>query len=178
MGKLVSPRSVPPAGQSSSIEQQQQMALAHAQAQARAHGLEKARRVSGTSVVSTTSTRADSILESFPFVPPSPIASRPVRSPPRSPLCQQASSATIQLNVQTPLPVPPSSFTISWQPGALEVHESLLPPLTPTASISQFFLPKYVEKMERRDTLLFGLCSHKKCKYNILFSLSFLCKKM
>ncbi|KAI6105607.1 hypothetical protein F5141DRAFT_1124888, partial [Pisolithus sp. B1] len=123
MGKLVSPRSVPPAGQSSSIEQQQQMALAHAQAQARAHGLEKARRVSGNSVVSTTSTRADSILESFPFVPPSPIASRPVRSPPRSPLCQQASSATIQLNVQTPLP-----------PGALEAHESSLPPLTPPQS--------------------------------------------
>lgn len=134
MGKLVSPGSVPTAGQSSSLEQQQQMALAHAQAQARAHGLEKARRVSGTSVVSTTSTRADSILESFPFVPPSPIASRPVRSPPRSPLYQQASSPTIQSNVPTPPPVPSSSLTASQQPGTLEAHESSLPPLTPPPS--------------------------------------------
>ncbi|GBE80083.1 hypothetical protein BKA93DRAFT_748865 [Sparassis latifolia] len=46
------------------------------------------RRMSQSSVL-TTSTRADSILESFPFVPPSPISNRPIRSPPRSPLAQQ-----------------------------------------------------------------------------------------
>ena len=45
-----------------------------------------------SSVVSSTSTRADSILESFPFVPPSPISDRPIRTPPRSPLAQQAFS--------------------------------------------------------------------------------------
>ncbi|KAI6047207.1 hypothetical protein EDC04DRAFT_2949419 [Pisolithus marmoratus] len=130
----ISSGSVPPTGQSTSLEQQQQMALAHAQAQARAHGLEKARRVSGTSVVSTASTRADSILESFPFVPPSPIASRPVRSPPRSPLYQQASSATAQPKVPMPPPVPASSLTVSQQPGAVEGNESTLPPLTPPPS--------------------------------------------
>ena len=45
-------------------------------------------RVSVSSAIST-STRADSILESFPFVPPSPISNRPVRSPPVSPLPNQ-----------------------------------------------------------------------------------------
>jgi hypothetical protein len=33
--------------------------------------------------------RADSILESFTFVPPSPISNRPLRTPPRSPLVQE-----------------------------------------------------------------------------------------
>ena len=47
------------------------------------------KRVSMSSVVSTD-TRADSILESFPFVPPSPISNRPIRTPPRSPLAQQS----------------------------------------------------------------------------------------
>ncbi|KIP10392.1 hypothetical protein PHLGIDRAFT_240369 [Phlebiopsis gigantea 11061_1 CR5-6] len=47
----------------------------------------EAARMSRTSVAST-STRADSILEGFPFVPPSPISDRPIRTPPRSPLAQ------------------------------------------------------------------------------------------
>ncbi|KAJ7467202.1 hypothetical protein FB451DRAFT_1561079 [Mycena latifolia] len=47
-------------------------------------------RISSSSVTSAASTRADSILESFPFVPPSPIFDRPVRSPPVSPLRQQS----------------------------------------------------------------------------------------
>jgi len=38
-------------------------------------------RLSQASMVSATSSRADSILEAFPFVPPSPIAARPPRSP-------------------------------------------------------------------------------------------------
>ncbi|KAH9939236.1 uncharacterized protein BXZ73DRAFT_75969 [Epithele typhae] len=49
---------------------------------------ESGKRVSMSSVI-TTSTRADSILESFPFVPPSPISNLPPRTPPRSPLAQQ-----------------------------------------------------------------------------------------
>ena len=132
MGKLVSPGSMLSTGESTSLEQQQQMALAHAHAQARAHGLEKAKRVSGTSVVSTTSTRADSILESFPFVPPSPIASRPVRSPPRSPLYQQACNP-VRSEVPTP---PPPAPLVSSPPSSDSVTESdsALPPLTPPPS--------------------------------------------
>ncbi|KAH7887766.1 hypothetical protein F5I97DRAFT_1862670 [Phlebopus sp. FC_14] len=101
MAKAVSPASVLSPSDRSTLQEQQQLALAHAQAQARAQGFDRGRRMSGTSVVSTTSTRADSILESFPFVPPSPISSRPVRSPPRSPLHQQFSTA------QPVPPVPP-----------------------------------------------------------------------
>ncbi|TFK75934.1 hypothetical protein BDN72DRAFT_809741 [Pluteus cervinus] len=70
---------------SGTLEQQQQQALAHAQAQTN-----DGRRISGSSVLSAASTRADSILESFPFVPPSPISDRPARSPPVSPLAQQS----------------------------------------------------------------------------------------
>jgi hypothetical protein len=44
-------------------------------------------------VMSAASTRADSILESFPFVPPSPISDRPIRTPPVSPLGQQSFTA-------------------------------------------------------------------------------------
>lgn len=83
MGRLVTP----PTGESAgTLEQQQQLALAHAQAQAQAQGGERNRRISGSSAISNT---ADSILESFPFVPPSPISNRPVRSPPHSPLNQR-----------------------------------------------------------------------------------------
>lgn len=89
MGKLVSSASMASL-QPASLEEQQQLALAHAHAQARAQGLDR-KRVSGSSVISATSTRADSILESFPFVPPSPISSLPIRSPPRSPLHQRFS---------------------------------------------------------------------------------------
>jgi len=132
MGKLVSPGAMLSTGESTSLEQQQQMALAHAQAQARAHGLERAKRVSGTSVISTTSTRADSILESFPFVPPSPIASRPVRSPPRSPLYQQACNPA-RPEVPTPLPAAPlvSSSLLS---DNIAEADTALPPLTPPPS--------------------------------------------
>ena len=86
MGRLVSP---PTNGVVSTLEEQQQRALAHAQARAQAQGLDMSRRVSGSSTLSATSTRADSILESFPFVPPSPISDRPIRSPPCSPLVDQ-----------------------------------------------------------------------------------------
>lgn len=93
-GKLVSPAlsqegdSAIPDMPSGYLQQQQQRALAVAQAKAREQGGPSLnRRVSDASVM-TNSTRADSILESFPFVPPSPISDRPMRTPPRSPLVQ------------------------------------------------------------------------------------------
>ncbi|KAJ7890821.1 hypothetical protein B0H13DRAFT_2252659 [Mycena leptocephala] len=83
MGKLVTPNT-------GSLEEQQQRALDHAQARAHAQeGDHPSRRISGSSVMSAAS-RADSILESFPFVPPSPISDRPMRTPPVSPLAQQS----------------------------------------------------------------------------------------
>ncbi|KIK95592.1 hypothetical protein PAXRUDRAFT_374225 [Paxillus rubicundulus Ve08.2h10] len=110
MAKLISPASTLSPNASGTLQEQQQLALEHAQAQARAQGLDKSKRMSGTSVVSTTSTRADSILESFPFVPPSPISSRPVRSPPRSPLGQQftATASAEPEAALSPLAPPPS----------------------------------------------------------------------
>jgi hypothetical protein len=85
-GKLMTPSTARSVG---TLEEQQQRALAHAQAQAQAQGLDPKRRVSGFSVLSAASTHADSILEAFPFVPPSPISDRPVRSPPLSPQVKQ-----------------------------------------------------------------------------------------
>ena len=67
------------------LEQQQARALKELGADGK--------RMSMSSVM-TTSTRADSILESFPFVPPSPISNLPPRTPPRSPLAQQSFSNT------------------------------------------------------------------------------------
>jgi len=86
MGRLISPSSAA----SGTLQEQQQKALAHAQAQAQAQGLDNRRPISGSSAMSAASTRADSILESFPFVPPSPISDRPIRSPPVSPLADQS----------------------------------------------------------------------------------------
>lgn len=86
MGRLISPSSTA----SGTLQEQQLRALAHAQAQAQAQGLDKRRPISGSSAMSAASTRADSILESFPFVPPSPISDRPIRSPPVSPLADQS----------------------------------------------------------------------------------------
>lgn len=87
IGRLVTPST---AGGLDVLQEQQRKAL---EAQARAQGQDLDRRVSNSSVL-TTSTRADSILESFPFVPPSPISSLPSRSPPVSPLGKQSFSVT------------------------------------------------------------------------------------
>lgn len=69
-------------------------------------------RMSQASVM-TTSTRADSILEGFHFVPPSPISDRPIRTPPRSPLAQQSfndaktsSEPATAVAEEPPLPLP------------------------------------------------------------------------
>ncbi|TFK28764.1 hypothetical protein FA15DRAFT_753151 [Coprinopsis marcescibilis] len=86
MGRIISPST---AGSSGTLEEQQALAIAHAHAQAKAQGAGKSRPVSSASALSAT---ADSILESFPFVPPSPISNLPLRSPPVSPLGQQTFS--------------------------------------------------------------------------------------
>ena len=125
MGKLVTPASMSSL-HSASLEEQQQLALAHAHAQARAQGLDR-KRISGSSVVSATSTRADSILESFPFVPPSPISSLPIRSPPRSPLHQRFSTPR-------PQPLVVTEAGPSTSPAAPEVEAAPLPPLDPPPS--------------------------------------------
>jgi len=118
MGKLVSPST----SGLGTLQEQQQRALAHAQARAQAQGLD--RRVSGSSVLSSTSTRADSILESFPFVPPSPISDRPIRTPPVSPLAQQSFSGS----PTTPLSQSFSGNRSSKEAiGAGEVSDSELP---------------------------------------------------
>lgn len=100
MGRLITPPSNA-SNNMGTFEEQQQRALAHAQAQAQAQGLDKSRRTSGSSAISAT---ADSILEAFPFVPPSPISNRPVRSPPVSPLAKQSFSS------EPPTPLPQQSF--------------------------------------------------------------------
>lgn len=106
MARLVNP---------ASLQEQQRKALAHAHAQAQAQGSDKSRRTSGSSVVSAAS-RAYSILESFPFVPPSPISDRPVRTPPRSPQGQQSFTPNVSspvhqqaFNMTPPSPVPQSN---------------------------------------------------------------------
>ncbi|THV08571.1 hypothetical protein K435DRAFT_847421 [Dendrothele bispora CBS 962.96] len=122
MGRLVTPND------KGTFEEQQQRALAHAQAQAQAQGLDKSRRTSGSSAISAT---ADSILESFPFVPPSPISNRPLRSPPVSPLAQQSFSVEpptptksvrskdAQALVQeAELPAPPNRRTLGLSTGS------------------------------------------------------------
>ena len=107
MGKLITPPST-----ATTLQEQQQRALAHAHAQAQAQGLDT-RRISGSSVFSAASTRADSILESFPFVPPSPISDRPIRTPPVSPLGQQSfvNSSTSPLHQHTFVVAPPSPLS-------------------------------------------------------------------
>ncbi|KAH9482979.1 hypothetical protein JR316_0005079 [Psilocybe cubensis] len=108
MGRLVTP---PTGNGGQTLQEQQQLALAHAQAQAQAQGLDR-RRISGSSMLSATSTRADSILESFPFVPPSPISDRPIRSPPVSPLGQQSfTNSSSPLHQHTFTIAPPSPAT-------------------------------------------------------------------
>jgi hypothetical protein len=98
MGRLVSPLS---GGSLQPGTLQEQQARAYAQAQG-------VKRISGSSVISAASTRADSILEAFPFVPPSPISDRPIRSPPVSPLGKQTftsppASPPVQPPVQQPI---------------------------------------------------------------------------
>ncbi|KAF7301635.1 Opy2 domain-containing protein [Mycena indigotica] len=112
MARLVTPNTA----NSDSLEEQQQRALDHAQARAKAQGgALPNRRISNSSVM-TSASRADSILESFPFVPPSPISDRPMRSPPVSPLAKQTFAAPDKTRKEeesaSPLPEPPSRRTL------------------------------------------------------------------
>lgn len=66
-------------------------------------------RMSMSTMASGVSGRADSILESFTFVPPSPISNRPLRTPPRSPLAQETPNVSSR-----PAPGP------VWEDGDLE----------------------------------------------------------
>ncbi len=77
---------------SNTLERQQESSLVTMQAQAQLSEKVQAipQRISMSTVASGVSGRADSILESFTFVPPSPISNRPLRTPPRSPLVQEA----------------------------------------------------------------------------------------
>ncbi|KZT24531.1 hypothetical protein NEOLEDRAFT_1067310 [Neolentinus lepideus HHB14362 ss-1] len=100
-GRLVTP---PSSDKPGAMEEQQLHALAHAEAQAKAQGLETGNnfnRFSDSSAISRASTRADSILESFPFVPPSPISDRPARTPPHSPLAKEAFAKDKNTNPDT-----------------------------------------------------------------------------
>ncbi|KAG6861594.1 hypothetical protein C0995_014501 [Termitomyces sp. Mi166 len=134
MGRLISP-STP---NSANMQDQQR---AQAQAQGQTQGSDANRRVSGGSAMSATSTRADSILEFFPFVPPSPISDRPVRSPPVSPLAQQSfnnitppiSSKTQHvIKVAPPSPLAQEAFSENKPPANAQVNaddgNSLPPP--------------------------------------------------
>jgi hypothetical protein len=76
---------------SNPLQRQQENSLATMQAQAQQSEKDHAipQRISMSTMASGVSGRADSILESFTFVPPSPISNRPLRTPPRSPLVQE-----------------------------------------------------------------------------------------
>jgi hypothetical protein len=86
-GRLVTPFTPSTAGP---LERQQESAMLNVQArgQLAEKVLANPQRMSMSTMASGVSGRADSILESFTFVPPSPISNRPVRTPPRSPLAQ------------------------------------------------------------------------------------------
>ncbi|TFY68168.1 hypothetical protein EVJ58_g1170 [Rhodofomes roseus] len=101
--KLVNTSPSASAGPTGALERQQQDAMQ----QMEVPSLNT--RISMSSVLSSTSTRADSILESFPFVPPSPISNRPIRTPPRSPLAQQSFADNSRNATPSPVPEPPKS---------------------------------------------------------------------
>ncbi|KAI0941180.1 hypothetical protein AcV7_002817 [Taiwanofungus camphoratus] len=135
-GVLNSPRSpyrmtnarlvTPPSGNAGgTLEQQQRHALQELEPV-------PSRRISMSSVVSSTSTKADSILESFPFVPPSPISNRPIRSPPRSPLAQQAFANNANNNTSVHAQLQSSAQDpASREPSVREPPASPLPPSRP-----------------------------------------------
>jgi hypothetical protein len=89
VGRLVTPT---PTSTGTSTMQDKQREAASAYAQLReSEQYDPSRRTSEISAMSAT---ADSILEAFPFVPPSPVFTRPARTPPASPLVRQAVNVT------------------------------------------------------------------------------------
>ena len=87
--RMTSAKLVSPAVMTSAALQTGGSSSAGALEQQQARALKDLKRTSMSSMM-TTATGADSILESFPFVPPSPISNLPPRTPPRSPLTQQS----------------------------------------------------------------------------------------
>jgi hypothetical protein len=87
-GRLVSPFTPNATGP---LERQQESAMVNVQTRGQPSEkvLANPQRMSMSTMASGVSGRADSILESFTFVPPSPISNRPLRTPPRSPLAQE-----------------------------------------------------------------------------------------
>ena len=94
------------------------------------------------SVMSSTSSIAESLLSAFPFVPPSPVGSfASTRTPPCSPLAQQAfaraavdkaSSNNSMSNLSSSLTMAPS--TSSQAPGTPKsAHPEVTPPSSPTS---------------------------------------------
>lgn len=93
------------------LEQQQQRAF---------NRFQESYRDSSGSVLSAASAGEDSILESFPFVPPSPISGIPTRSP-RSPVdvTQPPSKSKEQeMNDDADLPPPPDRKTLGMSTGS------------------------------------------------------------
>ena len=74
---------------SNPLQRQQETSMATMQSQQSEKVQAIPQRISMSTMASGVSGRADSILESFTFVPPSPISNRPLRTPPRSPLVQE-----------------------------------------------------------------------------------------
>ncbi|KAH9973009.1 hypothetical protein BGW80DRAFT_1437353 [Lactifluus volemus] len=91
-GRVVAPFSPSAA---SRLERQQESALAN-EVQRPEKAQANPYRMSMSTMASGVSGRADSILESFTFVPPSPISNRPIRTPPRSPLAQETHNVSYQ----------------------------------------------------------------------------------
>ena len=98
--RVASGRLVPTPNSGSHFERQQERALINVQGQVE-KGRTLSQRMSMSTTASGVSGRADSILESFTFVPPSPISNRPLRTPPRSPLAQETPNVSSR-----PSPVP------------------------------------------------------------------------
>jgi hypothetical protein len=108
--RMTSARLVSPPTRVGPLEQQQQRAFMSARQQ---------HRDSSASGFSTASTKADSILESFPFVPPSPISDRPVRTGPRSPSKPQFSpNPESSSTPPSPLPAPPDRRALGMSTGS------------------------------------------------------------
>ena len=107
-GRLVSPFTPNP------LARQQESSLATLQAGAQQSEKVQAvpQRMSMSTMASGVSGRADSILESFTFVPPSPISNRPLRTPPRSPLVQETH------HVQDPPLEPPNRQVLGMSTGS------------------------------------------------------------
>lgn len=89
VGRLVTPTPTS-TGPSTMQDKQREAAAAYAQLR-ESEQYDPSRRTSEISAMSAT---ADSILEAFPFVPPSPVFTRPARTPPASPLVRQAFNVT------------------------------------------------------------------------------------